>query len=122
MSVPAIANLALNLLLIPRFGLMGAVWATTASYGLGLGASLALGRLAQPLPVPFGELARAGAATVVMGLAVIVLPSPGGALELFLKAGVGAGVYALAALALDLGGLRGRAGGLIGALRERAAA
>ncbi|MDI1363346.1 MAG: oligosaccharide flippase family protein, partial [bacterium] len=35
MAAPAMVNLALNLLLIPRFGLDGALWATTASYGVG---------------------------------------------------------------------------------------
>jgi len=122
MSAPALANLGLNLLLIPRFGLLGALWATTASYGLGLIVSVGLGRLAQPLPIPLAELARASAATAVMGAAVAALPAIGGAPELLAKAGVGAVVYLLAALALDLAGLRGRTGALLGAWRERAAA
>ncbi|HUZ11977.1 MAG TPA: lipopolysaccharide biosynthesis protein [Caulobacteraceae bacterium] len=122
MSLPALANLALNLVLIPRFGLQGALWATTASYGLGLGASLVLGRRAQPLPLPLGELARAGAASLVMGATVAALPSLGGVAELALKAGVGALVYAGAAFALDVGALRSRAGGVALLLRQRMAA
>jgi len=43
MAIPAGANLLLTFLLIPRFGLDGAMWATAASYGLGALASLLLG-------------------------------------------------------------------------------
>jgi O-antigen/teichoic acid export membrane protein len=33
-ALGSLANLILNLLLIPRFGLVGSAWATTASYGI----------------------------------------------------------------------------------------
>ncbi|HEY3797783.1 MAG TPA: lipopolysaccharide biosynthesis protein [Caulobacteraceae bacterium] len=122
MSLPAAANVILNVILIPRFGLPGAMWATTASYGLGLAASIALGQLARPLPLPLGQLARAGAATALMGLAVTALPSPGGIAELALKAGIGALVYALAAYVFDVAHLRQRASGAVGLIRARAAA
>ena len=53
-SVALAAGLfALNVALIPRFGLSGAMWATTASYAIGLAASWALGRRVMPLPVPW---------------------------------------------------------------------
>ena len=39
---------------------------------------------------------------------VWILPSPGGVLELALKAGVGALVYGALALGLDVGGLRAK--------------
>ena len=35
-AVPAVANIGLNLVLIPRFGLIGAAWATAASFAIGL--------------------------------------------------------------------------------------
>ncbi|HEY1753624.1 MAG TPA: lipopolysaccharide biosynthesis protein [Caulobacteraceae bacterium] len=121
MSIPAAANVALCFWLIPRFGLQGAVWATTASYAIGLVASAVIGRLAQPLPLPLAALARAAAATAVMGLAVASLPALGGAAELALKAGVGAAVYGLAAYVLDIAGLRSRGRGALAVLRARAA-
>ncbi|RZJ82253.1 MAG: lipopolysaccharide biosynthesis protein, partial [Brevundimonas sp.] len=40
MIVPASANVVLNLLLIPRFGVIGAAWATAASFGLGMAVTL----------------------------------------------------------------------------------
>ncbi len=112
MAVPAVANLVLNLLLIPRFGLYGALWATTASYGVGAVAALALGRRAQPLPIPWDTLAKAGAACLLMAVAVLILPSPGGILELILKASVGAAVYGGVVLGLNVDGLRGKLSGL----------
>ena len=113
MAIPAAANIVLNLVLIPGFGLAGAMWATTASYGVGLLASMALGRRVMPLPVPWATLSRGVLATAVMALAVAACPAPGGLAELMLKAGVGAAVYGALALALDVGGARGLAARLV---------
>ncbi|NQE63141.1 lipopolysaccharide biosynthesis protein [Caulobacter sp. RHG1] len=119
MSVPAIANVILNLLLIPRLGLDGALWATTISYGLGAVAAWALGRRGCPLPIPWSVLAKAGVACVAMGVCVSLVPAFGGILELALKAGVGAVVYGAIVLGLDIGGLRAKLSVLI---RRRAPA
>ncbi|MFN3522829.1 MAG: lipopolysaccharide biosynthesis protein [Phenylobacterium sp.] len=113
MSVPAAANLGLNLVLIPRFGLDGALYATLASYGLGLLASVLLGRRAMALPIPWTALAQASAASAIMALVVLRMPSWGGLAELTLKAGVGACVYGLVIAVLDAGGLRSRALALV---------
>jgi O-antigen/teichoic acid export membrane protein len=121
MAVPAISNLIFNLVLIPRFGLRGAMWATFASYLLGALASWSLGRRALALPIPWIAVARATLAAAVMGLAVAALPSPGGWVELLLKAVVGATVYALAAFALDLCGARTHSRQLVQALQARGA-
>ena len=100
MSLPAAANIALCFILIPRFGLNGALWATTTSYGVGLIASVTLGRLAQPP----------------------ALPALGGVTELLLKAAAGALVYGAAAYVLNVADLRHRAGDLFASLRARVAA
>jgi len=122
MAIPAVANVILNLILIPRLGLDGALVATLASYGLGLAASLALGRGSMALPIPWRTVAQAGFATAAMALAVSRLPAFGGIVELLLKAGVGAAVYGAIAWLLDAGGLRSRAGQALRTLRARAAA
>jgi len=122
MAVPAAANLVLNVLLIPRLGLTGAVISTLASYGLGLGASIALGRGPMALPIPWRALAKAGLGAAAMTAVVLRLPAPGGVAELALKAGVGAAVYAMVVCLLDAGGLRSRAGDLLRTLRARTAA
>ncbi|HWA61127.1 MAG TPA: lipopolysaccharide biosynthesis protein [Caulobacteraceae bacterium] len=122
MALPALANVVLNLVLIPRYGLDGALWATTASYALGLAASMGLGRRALPLPFPTGTFLGAALATLAMTLVVLRLPSWGGIAELALKAGCGGLVYGLVAGALDVGGLRAKALRLIAVrLQPRAA-
>ena len=108
MAIPASANVVLNLVLIPRFGLDGALWSTAASYGIGAVGAAILGRRACPLPVPWVSLAKSGAACLLMAGAVLLVPAFGGIVELVLKAGVGAVVYGVVVLALDAGGLRGR--------------
>jgi O-antigen/teichoic acid export membrane protein len=106
LGVPAVANLGLTLVLIPRFGLNGAVWATTAAYGLGMAVSYGLSRRILALPIPWGPLVRSGAATLIMALAVWRTPALGGLAELSAKACVGALTYGAAALALDAGDAR----------------
>jgi len=109
MAIPATANLVLNLILIPRFGLDGALYATLISYGLGLGASIWLGRRAMALPVPWLTLAQASGASAIMALAVSRVPAFGGLLELGLKASLGGVVYLGLVGLLDAGQLRSRA-------------
>jgi O-antigen/teichoic acid export membrane protein len=98
MTIPVSANLILVLALVPHYGLKGAMWATAASYGLGLIASAVIGRRAIALAIP----------------------AFGGIGELMVKSGVGAVVYALAVLALDAGGARGRVVEALQFLRTRA--
>ena len=121
MAIPAVLNVVLNLLLVPRFGLMGAAWATAASFGAGLVATLILGRRILPLPISWEALIRCGLATAVMAAAVSALPPLGGLLELLLDAGVGAAVYAVAALTLNAAGVRDLAISLIARRREATA-
>lgn len=121
MIAPAAANLVLNLVLIPRFGIAGAMWSTAVSYALGAGMSWLLGRRAMPLPVPLDVIWRAALACAVMAAVVGRIPAFGGFLELALKAGVGGLVYALVVLLLDAGGLRSRGADLLHGLRARVA-
>jgi O-antigen/teichoic acid export membrane protein len=106
MAVPAAANLFLNALLIPAFGVQGAAWATAGSFALGLATTVVLGRRVLVMPTPWDALARCGLATAVMTGVVVVLPPLGGLPELALDATVGAAVYAAAALVLNAAGVR----------------
>ena len=118
-SIPAALNLVLNIVLVPRFGLQGALWATLASYGVGVGVSYALGRRSLALPIPWNMLGRTVLAAGAMGLAVRSLPAYGGVLELFGKALLGLIVYAILAWLLDICGARTHSGRLLQALRAR---
>lgn len=122
MAVPALANLVLNLLLIPRMGLQGALVATVVSYAVGLAASAALGRRLMTLPIPWITLFQVAGASLAMALVVSRIPAIGGLPELLAKATAGAAVYAALVCALDAGGLRSRAGQALRQLRARNAA
>lgn len=122
MAIPAVGNLALCLVLIPRFGLAGAAWATAGGFALGLVVSAALGRSVVALPIPWTTLGRCGLAAAVMTVAVLRVPPLGGATELLVKAGLGAAVYAAVVLLIDAGGVRSRGRALLQARREARAA
>ncbi|XBQ15682.1 MAG: lipopolysaccharide biosynthesis protein [Oceanicaulis sp.] len=114
MSGAAALNLVLNLILTPRFGIEGAAASTVLAYAAALTICAVHGRRIFPLPIPVSAWARAAAATGVMALAVTAVPSTGPALAVLLfKMAAGAGVYAMAALALDAGGCRALLGGLV---------
>lgn len=106
MAIPAGMNVVLNLILVPRFGLLGAAWATAASFGLGMLATMWIGRRIVALPIPWESLIRCGIATGLMALAVMRMPVIGGLGELVLDASVGGIVYAAAALTLNAAGVR----------------
>ena len=121
MAIPAGLNVGLNLILVPRFGLIGAAWATAASFGLGLLATQMIGRRIMALPIPWDSLVRCAVATGIMALAVARLPGIGGLAELGLDATVGGLVYAAAALTLNAAGVRDVAARLLARRRKAAA-
>lgn len=107
MGVAAVANIGLNLALIPAFGIAGAAAATLISYALSLVACAALGRSLFPLPLPWLDWGRAACATAIMAGVVYWLPVSGPALHVLLaKAVCGGGVYIAAALALNIADCR----------------
>ncbi len=107
MIVPAALNIALNLLLLPTLGLMGAVYATVASYGAGVLLLALVGRRLVPLPWPFGEAAKIALACLAMWPATALVPDMAPWPQLFASAVAGAVVYGAVLLALDGGGARG---------------
>lgn len=106
MLIPAGANIVLNLILIPQFGLMGAVIATLVSYALGIAVLGLRGRKHVYLPVPLGDLAKVSAASLAMWPVLHLLPDWGGWIELFTKAAAGGCVYVCAVFLLDASGAR----------------
>jgi O-antigen/teichoic acid export membrane protein len=104
----AVLNLALNVVWIPRFGLLGAAWATLLAYGLGLALGTILGRRAFPLPPPPADALKPLVAALAMSLALWPCRSWLGPVALAAQIGIGVGVYALALALLDLTFARGR--------------
>ena len=119
MAVPAIVNVALNLILVPRFGVVGAAWSTAMSYAMGAFASWTLGKRAGALPIPWDTVGKCGLATALMAIAVFCVPSVGGLLEVAAKASVGLMVYAAAAWVLDAASVRTHASRVLKTFRAR---
>ncbi len=68
--VATLVNVSLNLVLIPRFGLVGAAWATVVSEAVRLGVALVAARRVIPGATPFVALLKCLLAGAAMGLAV----------------------------------------------------
>lgn len=106
MIVPVVVNIGLNLLLLPRLGVMGAVYATVFSYGLAVLLLGFFGRRLLRLPVPLGDLAKVSFAAFCMWPMIYFLPDFGGWGELFMKVTAGGLTYILVALLVNAGRAR----------------
>ena len=106
MLVPALANVALNAILLPWIGLMGAVYSTVACYALALILLAGVARKLAPLSWPWKDFLKVAGACSAMAIAVRMMPSTGGMTELLLKASVGATIYVMTALVFDAAGAR----------------
>ena len=69
-GVAGAVNIGLNLLLIPIFGILGAIWATIISYLGAIIGALILGRRYFALPLPIAYLSRLIGACLIMALTV----------------------------------------------------
>ncbi len=67
----AILNILLNIVLVPRIGILGAAIATLISYMVNALSLAFAGRRLLPVKLPWSTMARAGAAAAVMYLALI---------------------------------------------------
>jgi len=68
-AVVAVVNVAANFLLIPRFGMMGAAWATLASYAVMAAMGAVISQRLFPIPFERGRMgAFAAGAAVVFAL------------------------------------------------------
>ena len=117
-SLAALANVALNFLLIPTYGIVGAAWATLAAFAVACVASALLGRKVFPMPpvLPLMLNAATVAACMYGGVNFVLSFGLGPLLEIVLG-GIGGGLLSiLAAVCLDIGGLRE---GLLTRLRAR---
>jgi O-antigen/teichoic acid export membrane protein len=105
-ATAALFNVATNVVLVPIYGYRAAAWTTVASYALMLLLMWYRSRAVMEWKVPWGALARIGAASACM--AVIIWAAVSWAtpsiLTLSLQAVLGVGVYAL--LVVWFGGVR----------------
>ena len=104
-------NVSVTLMLVPRIGLVGAAWALVIAELAGVVAGFLFARRAHPLPLPIGPLMRVVAATAMMAaptLLVTRMDWPDPFLALIAAVVTGIASYALAAILLDVMGVRGK--------------
>ena len=73
----ATCNVALNFVLIPRFGIIGAAWANAAAYGVQAVVAYSLSQRFYPIQYEVGRLTRVGAAALIAYGASRAIPSTG---------------------------------------------
>lgn len=112
-----VTNLALGILLVSRYGAIGAAYGTLSAYALGLLASILVGRTAFRMPIPAKDMAKIILATFAMLAALASLPQLAALPGLALKVSLGAGIYLTLAALLGIGDIRQRLAALPAAAR-----
>ena len=105
-SLSAAVNLVLNLLLIPRWGLVGSAVALNVAGAISFAHATFLAKRCYALPIPVHETVQLAAATGFMALVIMVvrpLPGIGGLLA---EVVLGIAAYAVALATLDIQGSR----------------
>ena len=97
--VSAIANLTLNIVLVPPVGILGAAIATVVAYLLAVGITIYYSRRELPFAVDWGFIAKSLVASGVMVVVVFVI-APEGTLWTVLTVACGVLVYAAIVLLL----------------------
>jgi O-antigen/teichoic acid export membrane protein len=101
-----IVNLATLILLVPRFGYLGAGAATLATAASGLTHAVIVSRRIYAMPFPSKELGKIILAVLAMALALSDTTQYRGVAALVTQIGIGGLTYGATALALNLLNLR----------------
>lgn len=107
-AVAALTNVVLNLFLIPKYGIVGAVWATLFAFSLAGAASALLGSRVFPMPpfLPILIKALIPASVMYFGIWLVVTEELRTTVALACGGVVGSMLAVLTAVVLDVGGLR----------------
>ncbi len=109
MIIPMVINIGLNFVLLPRFGLMGAVYATIISYAIGLVLALIVARRYFALPVPWEAFLKCSLACAVMAAVVLSINTAetlNPFFEVAIKGMAGAITYVVVCLAVNAANCR----------------
>jgi O-antigen/teichoic acid export membrane protein len=102
----AALNLGLNYWWIPLFGVIGAAWASVASYVFALTCSALWGRRVFALPRPDGDVLKILVASGLMAVAVWAMPVPAGVWALGVRIATGMVSYGALLWVLNVGEIR----------------
>ncbi len=101
-----IANIALNLYAVPHYGMMGAAWTALACQGSTVVVGWFLGTSLFPVWLPIGQVIASVLAIVPMSIALVLVRFQLNWLGLFEAIALGAMIYAVTVIVLDVAGLR----------------
>jgi len=97
----ALLNLVLNIVLVPRIGILGSAIATLVSYAVNALALALAARNLLRVQIPWGTILRAGSAAVLMWLALRNFYTGHRFATIGLRLGAGVTIYGLAIMLLD---------------------
>lgn len=106
LAIPAVINITLNIVLLPKIGLKGAVISTIVAFACGMLLLAIRGRKHLKLPIPLDQILKISICCGLMALAVMAIPNYSGILGLITKSLIGGLVYLCAAIALNLANSR----------------
>jgi O-antigen/teichoic acid export membrane protein len=111
-----VVNIALNIYVVPRYGMMGAAWTALFCQGATVVSGWFLGTSLFPVWLPIRQVIVCFMAVVPMTVALIVIRFPLNWFGLLEAMSLGGGIYIVSALVLDVGEVRSIG---IATLRER---
>jgi O-antigen/teichoic acid export membrane protein len=104
---PATAlNIALNLYVVPRYGMFGAAWTALFCQGATVVVGWFLGTALFPVWLPLAQVVRCVLAIVPMAVGLTVIRFPLNWFGLFASILLGGALYIVSAIALDVGDIR----------------
>jgi O-antigen/teichoic acid export membrane protein len=105
--VPAtVLNIALNLYVVPRFGMFGAAWTALICQGATVVGGWFLGTSLFPVWLPAGQVLRCVLAIVPMAVGLTLIRFPLNWFGLFASIGLGGALYIVSVIVLDVGEVR----------------
>mgnify|MGYP005838982803 CR=1 FL=1 len=105
-GLAAVVNIALNIWWIPKWGILGAAYATFISYILALIASVVIGRKIFKIVVAWKDLYKVGVSCCFLALFLCVTTDFKGVWPLVIRIFTGLGVYITGVAVLNIGGFR----------------
>ena len=102
----AAINVIGNLVLIPRFGIVGCAWASIAAFSSGAFASWYFGRSLHSLPWSASDLIKAVIGSLIMALMLGYMSLPPTPISVVFKVIIGGAVYVIVAASLNIWGVR----------------
>jgi O-antigen/teichoic acid export membrane protein len=102
----ATVNVVLNLLLLPRYGVIAAAWSTFAAFAVGLLLSWCIAKTLFPLPSVGKNFLGAAAASALMAIVLYMLPLMNGVIWLLAKIVLGIFIYSALAWILNVANCR----------------